>query len=231
MVSEFKPRLDKVRAILAKRGINLNQRLFRSEVGTKSSLEDILKGGLNHNAEHFVAVIEYIAQLLKSDEAGSFTVTATIAVIHDLVKYHRLSDQMKEERKKKRLESRAKKEAEATANCQESSKEAVRTNASNPEVSKESLTVANDTKDNKRSLSIIPRRNQILKLLGNDPKMTTEKLLECLNTTETKTPCSIATVKRDLKSLESAGLLKRVGGRSDSGHWEVTVASRPSSKK
>jgi predicted HTH transcriptional regulator len=230
MVSEFKPRLDKVRAILAKRGINLDQRLFRSEVGTKSSLEDILKGGLNHNAEHFVAVIEYIAQLLKSDEAGSFTVAATIAFLHDIVKYHRLSDQMKEERKKKRLENRAKKDVQTPADCQESSKAAIHANASSPEFSKESLTIANDTKDTKRSLSIISRRTQILKLLGNDSKMTTEKLLECLNTTETKTPCSIATIKRDLKSLESTGLLKRVGGRSDSGHWEVTVTSRPSHK-
>jgi predicted HTH transcriptional regulator len=227
MVSEFKPRLDKVRAILAKRGINLDQRLFRSEVGTKSSLEDILKGGLNHNAEHFVAVIEYIAQLLKSDEAGSFTVTATIAVIHDLVKYHRLSDQMKEERKKKRLENRAKKDVQTPADCQESSKAAIHANASNPEFSKGSLTIKKYTK---AQLCIENRRATILNLLRKDEKMTIDELSERLKAISSEIKCSIPTIKNDLKSLESAGLLKRVGGRSDSGHWEVTVASRPSHK-
>jgi DeoR/GlpR family transcriptional regulator of sugar metabolism len=43
-----------------------------------------------------------------------------------------------------------------------------------------------------------------------------------LNDTQSEVKCSTATIARDLKSLESSGLLKRVGGRSDSGHWEVT---------
>jgi predicted transcriptional regulator len=218
MVSEFKPCLDKVRATLDDRGINLNKRLFRNEVGTKSSLEDILNGGLNHKAEHFVRVISYIAQLLKSEEAGSFTVTATMAVIHDLVKYRKLYDQKREERRKNRLKDKAKKEAEASANCQESSKETVCTNASSTEVSKESLTVAND----KKGLFITHRQEVILDFLKNNQKMTIRELFEKLNATHSEVKCSTATIARDLKLLESTGLLKRVGGRSDIGHWEVT---------
>jgi predicted HTH transcriptional regulator len=167
-------------------------------------------------------VIEYIAQLLKSDEAGSFTVAATIAFLHDIVKYHRLSDQMKEERKKKRLENRAKKDVQTPADCQESSKEAVRTNASNPEVYKESLTVAND----KKGLFITHRQEVILDFLRNNQKMTIRELFEKLNDTQSEVKCSTATIARDLKSLESAGLLKRVGGRSDIGHWEVLTHTK-----
>jgi hypothetical protein len=83
---------------------------------------------------------------------------------------------------------------------------------------KETLTNAND----KKGLFITHRQEVILDFLRNNQKMTIRELFEKLNATHSEVKCSTATIARDLKSLESSGLLKRVGGRSDSGHWEVT---------
>jgi DeoR/GlpR family transcriptional regulator of sugar metabolism len=59
--------------------------------------------------------------------------------------------------------------------------------------------------------------------LKSDPKLRIDDLKRILESSGLVARCSERTIKRDLKSLESAGLLTRVGGRSDSGHWEVTV--------
>jgi hypothetical protein len=91
-------------------------------------------------------------------------------------------------------------------------------------IQKESLTIANDTKDCKtRTLCAKYRQSIILELLMSDPKLRIDDLKRILENSGLVARCSERTIKRDLKSLESAGLLKRVGGRSDSGHWEVTV--------
>jgi DeoR/GlpR family transcriptional regulator of sugar metabolism len=36
-----------------------------------------------------------------------------------------------------------------------------------------------------------------------------------------KLDCSVPTAKRDITVLENIDFVRRVGGRSDSGHWEV----------
>jgi DNA-binding MarR family transcriptional regulator len=90
-------------------------------------------------------------------------------------------------------------------------------------IHKETLINAND----KKGLFITHRQEVILDFLRNNQKMTIRELFEKLNATHSEVKCSTATIARDLKSLESAGLLKRVGGRSDSGHWEVTEKRVP----
>jgi hypothetical protein len=88
---------------------------------------------------------------------------------------------------------------------------------------KEEFLAISEKDEGTRKFFMAQRRMMILRMLKEDPKTTIEKLMHKLN-------CSARTIKRDIIVLENIDFLRRVGGRSDSGHWEVRVASLPSSK-
>jgi hypothetical protein len=88
---------------------------------------------------------------------------------------------------------------------------------------KEEFLAISEKDEGTRKFFMAQRRMMILRMLKEDPKTTIEKLMHKLN-------CSARTIKRDIIVLENIDFLRRVGGRSNSGHWKVTVASLPSSK-
>jgi predicted HTH transcriptional regulator len=85
---------------------------------------------------------------------------------------------------------------------------------------KEEFLAISEKDEGTRKFFMAQRRMMILRMLKEDPKTTIEKLMHKLN-------CSARTIKRDIIVLENIDFLRRVGGRSDSGHWKVMVASLP----
>jgi DNA-binding HxlR family transcriptional regulator len=232
MVSELKNCIDEALETLSKRRIPLNRRLLHKEYGNKNALDDIINGNLEHKTLHPKVVIEYIAELLGGSEAIAFRDKARIAHNNDIDNIYLHKKMEMSERADGTCKEIGAKDILNELLFPESSKDKIAKDATGtaplvPKNIKGSLTNAFDKKG---ELFIKRRHAVILDLLRNNKKMTIRELSETLNATQPGIKCSTATIARDLKFLESAGLLKRVGGRSDSGHWKVILASLSSGK-
>jgi DNA-binding MarR family transcriptional regulator len=232
MVSELKNCIDEALETLSKRRIPLNWRLLHKEYGNKNALDDIINGNLEHKTLHPKVVVEYIAELLGGSEAIAFRDKARIAHNNDIDNIYLHKKMEMSERADGTCKEIGAKDILNELLFPESSKGKIAKDATGtaPLVSENIKGSLTNAFDKKGELFIKRRHAVILDLLRNNKKMTIRELSETLNATQPGIKCSTATIARDLKSLESAGLLRRVGGRSDSGHWKVILASLSSGK-
>jgi DNA-binding MarR family transcriptional regulator len=206
------------------------------EVGSTGVASAISRGDLDHKLSPCYAAIYYVASVLGGDDDKlcDKIEQSLWEELRQLLRRCHLKIQSERAEKRRKRKENGKKSFLSNSSVAKPRKSKVTEMgiSADPSVSERVKVefVRENGEDGSSFLFIKRRHAMLLNLLRNNQKMTIRELSEILNATQPGAKCSTATIARDLKSLESAGLLKRVGGRSDSGHWEVTVASRPSHK-